>query len=1209
MPQKTMLKATGIHNDPNQLTVGDGSLNVGENVVINRNDVIEPRRGFNEYGIFGTSGDRAKQYLVYKNRLLVHYGNTLAFNANEHNNTLLGNFQNFSGSYSELETGRRLRGIESNKNFYFTTNDGIKKISAVSATDLSTSANYIVDSGAIKALDVTGDLVTDSTGFLPPNSKVAYRVIWSYKDVNDNLIAGTPSSRLVITNYSTNTASVNLSFAIPQNINATYFYQVYRSAVITTVGTLTLSDIDPGDELQLVIEDFPTSAELTANTVTVEDVTPENLRSGGLFLYTNPNSGDGIIQANEPPPKAKDLTLYRTAVFYANTTTKAATTISLLGVDGMVSGTSSVTLGGQTYTFTGSKEKTKVDFNSYVGAIPSSLDGKYFTLNSASDKHKYYIWFDNSKTTQLIDFTNYIGTLVSDLKSKFFVLNTSDLGRKYYVWYDSTGTDTDPGLDATNNLTGIAGIRVNISSGVSTLTQLTTKTTNAITTNDISADFDVTNPTATSIQVQTSYFDISTITSQQNLLKGFVFTLTNPVLSDPAISGSIGVRVNISRGVTTKAGVAAALADVAQTQDSAGDFTTTYTPGNTYVEFENTNNGVTTNATIGTISTLVITIENNGTGEDAATNKVLLSAQISPSLAIDETARSLVTVINKNTSSTVYAFYTSGATDLPGQIFLQVRDIGTSTFNVIASDTTVGNLFNPSLPPAGATAVTGTSEIKPNRLYYSKVQQPEAVPLTNYVDVGPQDKEISRILALRESLFILKQDGVYRLTGVDGNYNVNLFDESTKIIAPDTAVVLNNQIYCLSNQGLVAISDTGVSILSKPLDYTFKTLTSSNYNYRFTSFGMSYETDRSYLLAIPLKTTDNVATTIFRYNTQTNTYTSFDLSKTCGIVNPGDDKMYLGPSDQNFVERERKLFNRTDYADRDFQLVIPANSVNGTILTLSSNTAITVGDALVQTQYVTINEFNQLLSKLDLDPSTIQDYYSSIKMNAGDSIVSKIIDLATKLDTDPGINQNDFVTSIGSFSDFIGAQTAFNIIINKLNLDTGTIFKNYLLSSGTKEFEVLIIGKESNTTQVDLQFSIKFMEGPVTVYEAVISTIEYAPETAGDPSFMKQFSEATMMFEDAGFSRATIGFKSDLSPGIDSIDFDKSGKGDFGFFIFSNNNWGGSGSGVPLRTYVPRKKQRCRYLQIQLIHSSAREKYSIFGISYTFRAISERAYR
>ena len=111
------------------------------------------------------------------------------------------------------------------------------------------------------------------------------------------------------------------------------------------------------------------------------------------------------------------------------------------------------------------------------------------------------------------------------------------------------------------------------------------------------------------------------------------------------------------------------------------------------------------------------------------------------------------------------------------------------------------------------------------------------------------------------------------------------------------------------------------------------------------------------------------------------------------------------------------------------------------------------------------------------------------------------------------------------------------------------------------------------------------------------------------PSIMKQVREGTFMFENANFSTAEVGYRTDLSPGFEFIPFNKNGKGDWGTFVWSNQNWGGGFSGVPFRTYIPLSKMKCRFIQASFVHNSAREKWAIFGISYTLRGISERAYR
>lgn len=1512
MAQRTVLKAKGLYTDPNQLSgVPEGSQVVADNVIIDRDDTIEPRRGFAQYGNeFGLADSRAKQLLVYKQRVLVHYNNTLLFDASDLNND--GDFQTFSGTFEEVSTDLRIRGFESNRNFYFTTADGIKKIAARTADDFTTAADYIIDAGAAKALDVTASVNSNTDGFLPTNSEVAYRVVWGYRDINDNLLLGSPSSRVVVTNFNSTSANVDLSFAIPQNVTGEYFYQVYRTAVFTASGNLTVNDIDPGDEMQLVIEDFPTSGQLSAGLVDVTDIAPEDFRKGGLLLYTNPNSGDGIDQANEPPPKASDITMYQSTLFYANTESRARTNIALLSVTGLTSGASEVIIDdgvnpASTYTFVGQQEVTRIDFTSYnvppdvsPAITPSNLDGKYFLLNSAGDKRKYYIWYDDTKTTQTIDFTNYNGDVMVDLDGTYFILYTQNVDLTYYVWYDYTGMTVDPGSEPDSGLTGFSGIRVDISA-VTDNDDVASATATAITNGDILGDFDVSYTALDEfLTVETESFDDSRALTVETLQKGFSYSAVTPTNSDPGndlftytdVVGRTGFRVNISRGVTNTTELADATAAAIVAQDTALDFTVDYSSG-TLLDITTNNNGNTEDAqdaasgsavgetvtlgnptsinstghglktgdyvtisnstttpnidgnynitkvdddnfTIPIITTVggtadwdansgvgngfSITVTQQGDGEDASINNVLLSAAASPAQQIDETARSLVTVINKDTSSPVYAYYISGAQDLPGQILLEVKDIGTNQFTVTANNDTTGEQFNPALPPASnAQPVVGEAEIKPNRIYFAKLQQPEAVPLLNFIDVGPEDKAISRILALRESLFILKEDGVYRLTGLDGNFSVDLFDESTKIIAPDSAVVLNNQIYCLTNQGVVVISDTGVSIISRQIDNIVKLLSSASYDFTLTSFGVSYETDRSYLLWLPTNVTDTVATQAYRYSTITNSWTRYDLAKKCGIVNPGNDKLYLGTNDENFIEQERKNFDRTDYADRDFELIIPTDAVDDTTLKLSSSQNVDVGDAIVQEQRLTINEYNQLLAKLDLDPGTgapeqtrfdfssytgtipnglhskyfflyaasdavryvvfydaqgdlpsldptvfneiigaeqirvdissgvstkadvaqrtataistatfdfitshigtneffetttarngdttdafdslvngvgngfsinvlsqgIGDYFDTLEAPSGANLAERINALAVELDNDPGIVQNDFVFAVATYSDtgstvvlgnpttineanhglqtgrivtisnststpsidgtytatridddnftidiettiggtcdwsaglvtFEEIQGGFNTIINKLNADTGVFYQNYLLSEDSKDFEVLVIEKANNTTDVEMQFSTKFVEGPITVYKGIQTNVVYTPETFGDTSMSKHVREGTFIFENSNFSRGTVGYKTDLSPGFETIDFTKAGKGDWSLFAWSGHNWGGGFSGVPLRTYIPRQKQRCRYTQAQFKHDSAREQFILFGISYTFRPISEKAYR
>lgn len=313
---------------------------------------------------------------------------------------------------------------------------------------------------------------------------------------------------------------------------------------------------------------------------------------------------------------------------------------------------------------------------------------------------------------------------------------------------------------------------------------------------------------------------------------------------------------------------------------------------------------------------------------------------------IDDTARSLVRVINGYASNTYYwAIYTSGYTSLPGQITLQERGIGGAAFVIISSE---GTKYSPEIPISGTT-YSSTNNVNGHYVYVSKVQIPEAVPFGNFIPIGSADKVILRILALRDSVFVFKEDGIYRILGSSiVDFAVSLFDSTVILTAPDSAVPLNNQIWAYTNQGVVAVSDSGSVIMSRPIEHDLVVLSSSLFtSFASATFGIRYESDRHYMLCTPTNTTDTVATQIWIYNFLTSTWNNWPLTVTAGIVSlTPDDHLYLDQSTRGLVTRERKNWTIFDYADFQFPATIV--SFVGRTITVTSTTNYEVGDTLYQ---------------------------------------------------------------------------------------------------------------------------------------------------------------------------------------------------------------------------------------------------------------------
>lgn len=360
--------------------------------------------------------------------------------------------------------------------------------------------------------------------------------------------------------------------------------------------------------------------------------------------------------------------------------------------------------------------------------------------------------------------------------------------------------------------------------------------------------------------------------------------------------------------------------------------------------------GLVANDTI-TINGVVYTAK---ASETVASGFFKVSTAGSASQNIADTALSLVKIINQYSSNTaVYAYYESGYQDLPGQIMIEMRTLGDTTFSVAVSRSTAWDL---------GTAVS-SGDVYPHGLMWSKNQQPEHVPAAHIEYVGSKNHPIRRILPLRDSLFILKDDGVFRLTGSAGSWNIEPLDTSTRIIAPDSAAVVNNQIFALCDQGIVTISDIGVQVISRPIEDEIARIISENYSdLKTMSFGVAYDTDRKFILHTIDAASDNYPTKAFVYNTFTQAWTTWTKNAVHAFVNPADDKIYLcNPSDK-YILQERKDLTYTDYVDEEIDGYSIASS-SGTSVVVNSVVGLDVGYLLYESATV----FSVITS---IDPST-----------------------------------------------------------------------------------------------------------------------------------------------------------------------------------------------------------------------------------------------
>jgi hypothetical protein len=322
-----------------------------------------------------------------------------------------------------------------------------------------------------------------------------------------------------------------------------------------------------------------------------------------------------------------------------------------------------------------------------------------------------------------------------------------------------------------------------------------------------------------------------------------------------------------------------------------------------------------------------------------------------PASDIEQTKISLIHVLNRYNQTLVYAYDADSAqssTALPGDFYIQEQGIGGGVFAVSSSRSTC---WNPSLTttPSDNPSLTGGST---GGGFCSKFQQPESVPISNTINVGNPSFEWLRALPLRNSIIVLKQDGLFQLTGPTYPFAVTTLDTGTFLTAPESCAIMNNQVFAYTNQGVVTVSETGPGIISRPIENILQPLSAYLHpTFPQVTFGTAYQTDRKYLLSTISDSDDfQKATQQFVYDVITETWTTYiyPIAVNDILESTVDQRLYVASATDTYpyVFRERKSFTQLDYADIELPTTIVSS--NGLVVTLTSTSNVIVGWSLVQ---------------------------------------------------------------------------------------------------------------------------------------------------------------------------------------------------------------------------------------------------------------------
>lgn len=342
-----------------------------------------------------------------------------------------------------------------------------------------------------------------------------------------------------------------------------------------------------------------------------------------------------------------------------------------------------------------------------------------------------------------------------------------------------------------------------------------------------------------------------------------------------------------------------------------------------------------------TIAGLTYTAE---TAEDISNGEFLLStARSTVAENIEKTAESLVRVINRiSGNTTVYAFYVSETDDAPGKILIRGRDVEVSSFTLDSATSEIHDSIDPQIVVTAPTPQTSTDGARPNGLQRSKFEQPEAFPESNFDSVGSEEIPGLRILKLRDSLIIFKEEGVWRLSGdTESDFVISQIDPSVRLIAPESAIIVNNNVYAFTNQGVVRVNENGITIMSKDVESELMKIQQFT-NFETITHATSYEAEHKYLLWTQNVTGDTIAEVAWVYDWLSGVWTKWLKSCNSAYVLRGEDLLYIVHGNFAFVMKERKDDNdTTDYNDEEItstQSTITITDAAGTTTNIFGDT-------------------------------------------------------------------------------------------------------------------------------------------------------------------------------------------------------------------------------------------------------------------------------
>lgn len=562
---------------------------------------------------------------------------------------------------------------------------------------------------------------------------------------------------------------------------------------------------------------------------------------------------------------------------------------------------------------------------------------------------------------------------------------------------------------------------------------------------------------------------------------------------------------------------------------------------------------------------------------------------------IANTAKDLAqTIAYYAASGAVDASYASSSTDFPGKILIQsiYPEIG------FTLKTTGTFPLNPSL----SVKETFAPESYPNRVYVSKFQEPEAVPYSNYLDVGDSDDPILTIKTLRDSAFIIKKRSIWRLNGdtIEG-FTLSLVTSTVTTLSAKTVKILGEYIYGVSPNGIYKLAGSSVSYVSDMVKDLASNLDETQVH------AWVDEVENRYFLN--LGTYDRILV----YDVEKDVFFTWDLAKiaVAGMAYDGIHYIaaYLNPAEDTggfLIQRGNMAYNEsygdsTQYSALKITSVVPVDPFVG------------VPPPPPPGGYTYVVTGTTPYDKLDLqalgvtkigDPTrsfTIGGKISEFSFYAQSTATTNL----TGYYSTNQLDRNYLLVSSHSGSTFtISATSGTGNGTRGMSLNPG----DYLIETNGAGKAKILSKTSSTSLQVEILTTPSYTVPTAWVpYRGVTSAIEFWPFFGEGPEIYKDFREVAVISAVPPYGPMRLTYSTDLTnPQIYEEYQYASAPIGWGNFPWGSKPWGESGDLTEEveRSIAPITLDKGHKLKYKWEVSASRQLWELYGISIQYRNIN-----